>query len=217
MVTYEAAEEIKAVLAKGGEPWLSMEMHTSGGVYAWGQGTSGQLGLSGIENQSFPIRSENALTQEENFFANRPSYVAQEGWFCDFCDTWLGHVMYNDSTTPDTEKSFKAVVSGKWTMFSVAVRSRNTFGVFVICDNDQCYAEYILWYGRIHGERRTRGAPAPAPLMYPDAALLLVLARLMYRLLRSRMYWNASQSFCLLHGRWTKGQLDLCSVRAFPG
>ena len=38
-----------------------MEMHTSGGVYAWGQGTSGQLGLSGIENQSFPIRSENAL------------------------------------------------------------------------------------------------------------------------------------------------------------
>ena len=40
----------------------------------------------------------------------------------------------------------------------------------------QCYAEYIFWYGRIHGERQTRGAPAPAPLMYPDAALLLVLA-----------------------------------------
>ena len=56
MVTCEAAEEIKAILAKGGEPWLSMEMHTSGGVYAWGQGTSGQLGLSGIENQSFLIR-----------------------------------------------------------------------------------------------------------------------------------------------------------------
>eukprot|EP00450_Noctiluca_scintillans_P038759 CAMPEP_0194477338 /NCGR_PEP_ID=MMETSP0253-20130528/1102_1 /TAXON_ID=2966 /ORGANISM="Noctiluca scintillans" /LENGTH=985 /DNA_ID=CAMNT_0039316301 /DNA_START=74 /DNA_END=3031 /DNA_ORIENTATION=+ len=76
MVTYEAAEEIKAVLAKGGEPWLSMEMHTSGGVYAWGHGTSGQLGLAGIENQSFLIRSENALIQEENLFANRPSYVA---------------------------------------------------------------------------------------------------------------------------------------------
>ena len=87
-----------------------------------------------------------------------------------------GHVMYNDSTTPDTEKSSKAVVSGKWTMFSVAVRSRSTFGVFVICDNDQCYTEYILWYGRIHGERRTRGTPAPASLMYPDAALPLVLA-----------------------------------------
>ena len=38
----------------------------------------------------------------------------------------------------------------------------------------QCHAEYILWYGRIHGERRTRGAPARAPLMYPDAALPLV-------------------------------------------
>ena len=45
---------------------------------------------------------------------------------------------------------------------------------FLIHDNDQFYAEYIRWCRRIHGERRTRGAPAPAPLMYPDAALLLV-------------------------------------------
>ena len=43
----------------------------------------------------------------------------------------------------------------------------------MIYDNDQCHAEYIRWYRRIHGERRTPGAPAPAPLMYPDAALLL--------------------------------------------
>ena len=50
-------------------------MHTSGGFYAWRLETSGQLGLSGIENQSFPIRSENAVTQEENFFSNRHSYV----------------------------------------------------------------------------------------------------------------------------------------------
>ena len=46
----------------------------------------------------------------------------------------------------------------------------------LIYDNDQCYAEYIRWYRRIHGEKRTRGAPALAPLMYPNAALLLVLA-----------------------------------------
>ena len=45
------------------------------------------------------------------------------------------------------------------------------FREFVIYDNDQFYAEYIRWCRRIHGERRT-----PAPLMYPDAALLLVLA-----------------------------------------
>ena len=53
-------------------------------------------------------------------------------------------------------------------------KNRNTFGMFVICDIDQCYAEYIRWYGRVHGERRTRCAPAPASLLYPDAALPLV-------------------------------------------
>ena len=108
MVTYEAAEEIKAVLAK--EVSLGFRCRcTPRAVSTLGDKESGQLGLSGIVNQSFPIRSENALTQEENFFANRPS---MEGWFCDFCDTWLGP---NDSTTPDTEKSFKAEVSVKWT------------------------------------------------------------------------------------------------------
>ena len=48
--------------------------------------------------------------------------------------------------------------------------------MFVIYDNDQCYAEYIRWYRRMHGERRTQGVPAPVPLMYPDAALLLACA-----------------------------------------
>ena len=38
----------------------------------------------------------------------------------------------------------------------------------------QCYAEYIRWCRRLHGERRTRRAPAPASLMYQDAALPLV-------------------------------------------
>ena len=46
--------------------------------------------------------------------------------------------------------------------------------VLVFCDNYWCYAVYIRWYGRMHGERRTRGAPMPASLMYPDAALPLV-------------------------------------------
>ena len=105
----------------------------------------------------------------------------------------------------------------KRTVFSVATRSRNTFGVFVIFDDDQCYAEYISWCRRIHGERRTRGARAPAPLTYPDAALLLVLAPDVQAAPLTDVLENASQSFCLLHGRWTKGQLDLCSVRAFPG
>ena len=48
------------------------------------------------------------------------------------------------------------------------------FEEFVIYDNDHCYADCIRWYRRIHGERRTRGLPAPASLMYPDAAVPLV-------------------------------------------
>ena len=40
-------------------------------------------------------------------------------------------------------------------------KGRNTFREFVIYDTDQCYAEYLLWYRRMHGERRTRGASAP--------------------------------------------------------
>ena len=151
-----------------------MERHTSGGFYAWGQGTSGQLGLSGIENLSFPIRSENSLAHEENFFAHRPSYVAQEGWVCDFCDTWLGPCDVQRFDHTRLREVVQGGGIGEMTMFSMAVRSRNTFWVFVICDNDQCYVEYFRWYRRIQGERRTRGAPAPASLMYPDAALPLV-------------------------------------------
>jgi alpha-tubulin suppressor-like RCC1 family protein/Ca2+-binding EF-hand superfamily protein len=76
MVTYEAGEELKQVLANNGEPWVTMEIQPTGGVYSWGNGTFGQLGLSGIENQNFLTRTENTLTNEENFFANRPFYVA---------------------------------------------------------------------------------------------------------------------------------------------
>lgn len=76
MVTYEAGEELKSVLANNAEPWVTMEIQPTGGVYSWGNGTFGQLGLSGIENQNFLTRTENTLTNEENFFANRPFYVA---------------------------------------------------------------------------------------------------------------------------------------------
>merc|ERR1719399_1524550 len=76
MVTYEAGEELKSVLANGHEPWVTMEIQPSGGVYSWGNGTFGQLGLSGIENQNFLTRTENTLTNEENFFASKPFYVA---------------------------------------------------------------------------------------------------------------------------------------------
>jgi len=76
MVTYEAGEELKSVLASGAEPWVTMEMQKTGGVFAWGNGTFGQLGLSGIENQEFLTQTQNTLTGEQNKFANQPFYLA---------------------------------------------------------------------------------------------------------------------------------------------
>mmetsp|Transcript_158016 Transcript_158016/g.291390 ORF Transcript_158016/g.291390 Transcript_158016/m.291390 type:complete len:979 (-) Transcript_158016:93-3029(-) len=76
LVTYEAGEELKGVVANQSEPWVTMEIQPSGGVCAWGNCTSGQLGLSGIENQNFLTITKNALTGEENAFVNRPYYVA---------------------------------------------------------------------------------------------------------------------------------------------
>lgn len=76
MVTYEAGEELKTLVANGSKPWVSMEVQPYGGVCAWGHGTKGQLGLESIENQNFLLRTQNPLTQEENTFVNRPCYVA---------------------------------------------------------------------------------------------------------------------------------------------
>merc|ERR1719436_1751286 len=76
MVTWEAGEELKTVASNGSQPWVTMEVQPYGGVCAWGNGTFGQLGLSGIENQNFMTLSHNSLTNEENVYATRPYYVA---------------------------------------------------------------------------------------------------------------------------------------------
>merc|ERR1712039_848448 len=76
MVTYEAGEELKTVANNGTGPWVTMEVQPYGGVCGWGNGTFGQLGLAGIENQNFLTQNVNVLTNEENAFANRPFYVA---------------------------------------------------------------------------------------------------------------------------------------------
>ena len=97
------------------------------------------------------------------------------------------------------------------------LQNRITFGLFVICDcnytmdaymfrefviynNDQFYAKYFRWYKRIHGKgelevrlRLLRLCIRTQPYYW--------CGHLRYRLLRSRMYWIASQSFCLLHRR----------------
>jgi alpha-tubulin suppressor-like RCC1 family protein len=73
-VSYEAGEELKRLEASA--PWVTMEVQPYGGVCAFGSGTSGQLGLSGIENRDFLTRSQNALTGEVNSFATQPFYVA---------------------------------------------------------------------------------------------------------------------------------------------
>eukprot|EP00927_Polykrikos_kofoidii_P039042 TRINITY_DN33485_c0_g1_i1.p1 TRINITY_DN33485_c0_g1~~TRINITY_DN33485_c0_g1_i1.p1 ORF type:complete len:992 (-),score=137.00 TRINITY_DN33485_c0_g1_i1:153-3128(-) len=75
-VTYEAGEELKSVFANGSHPWVTMEVQPYGGVCAWGNGTVGQLGLTGIENQIFLTKTQNTLTQEENSYTCDPCYVA---------------------------------------------------------------------------------------------------------------------------------------------
>jgi hypothetical protein len=76
MVTFEAGEELKGVVASGSQAWVSMEIQPYGGVYAWGSGTLGQLGLSCIENQNLLTKSVNQLTGEESYIATQPSYLA---------------------------------------------------------------------------------------------------------------------------------------------
>jgi len=76
LVTYEAGEELKSVVSNGSNPWVTLEVQPFGGVCAWGNGTYGQLGLAGIENQNHLTRAQNVLTSESNLFANRPCYVA---------------------------------------------------------------------------------------------------------------------------------------------
>jgi len=75
-VTFEAGEELKSVLSNGSSPWVTFEIQPFGGVCAWGNSTSGQLGLAGIENREFLQRSQNTLTQEEFSFTTEPCYVA---------------------------------------------------------------------------------------------------------------------------------------------
>jgi hypothetical protein len=73
-VSYEAGEELKRL--DGSQLWATLELQSFGGVCACGNGTFGQLGLSGIENRDFLTRSQNTLTNEVNSFATRPFYVA---------------------------------------------------------------------------------------------------------------------------------------------
>jgi len=76
MVSFEVGEELRNKASNGHEPWVTLEFQQTGAVYAWGNGSNGQLGLAGIENRTFLQISENALTKEENAFADRPCYVA---------------------------------------------------------------------------------------------------------------------------------------------
>jgi len=74
-VSYEAGEELRNALLVDQQLCLTMEIQESGGIYAWGNNSYGQLGLGGIENRNFLTYSQNSLTDEENTFVDRPVYV----------------------------------------------------------------------------------------------------------------------------------------------
>jgi hypothetical protein len=92
--------------------------------------------------------------------ADEYSKVDKEGLCCSLlCRVAGGQVLYNDENTPDAEKLIRSVVSGENdSVLGDREKGRNTFREFVIYDTDQCYAEYILWYRRIHNERLTSKA-----------------------------------------------------------
>ncbi|CAK0863214.1 unnamed protein product [Prorocentrum cordatum] len=78
-VTYEAAEELKRLergRAGAARLWVTMEVQEAGAVFAWGDGTMGQLGLGGIAHGSLLTHTANSLTNEEHSFASLPRYVS---------------------------------------------------------------------------------------------------------------------------------------------
>lgn len=76
LVSYEVGEELREQLSSGHNPSVTLKFEPSGAVYAWGLGSSGQLGLDGIENRTFLQISQNERTGEENAMVDRPCYVA---------------------------------------------------------------------------------------------------------------------------------------------
>ena len=76
MVTFEAGVDLKETLIHGDMVHCSFEIQQAGGVYAWGNGTYGQLGLGGIENENLVEISENPLTKERHEACTSPAYVS---------------------------------------------------------------------------------------------------------------------------------------------
>jgi len=74
MVTYEAGVELKD-LCQTAETYLTFEVQTKGGVFAWGNGTCGQMGVGEVENDNPLIGADNPLTGERNYYTCSPTYV----------------------------------------------------------------------------------------------------------------------------------------------
>jgi len=76
LVSYEVGDELRGAAALGHELTVSMEFQQTGAIFAWGNGSDGQLGLAGLEHRTLLQSSRNALTGEEHAFSDRPAYVA---------------------------------------------------------------------------------------------------------------------------------------------
>jgi len=76
MVTFEAGVDLKEQLVHREMVHCSFEIQAAGGVYVWGNGTYGQLGLGGIENEDLVDIMENPLTKETHASCTTPAYVS---------------------------------------------------------------------------------------------------------------------------------------------
>eukprot|EP00931_Biecheleriopsis_adriatica_P055460 TRINITY_DN32798_c0_g1_i1.p1 TRINITY_DN32798_c0_g1~~TRINITY_DN32798_c0_g1_i1.p1 ORF type:complete len:948 (-),score=166.06 TRINITY_DN32798_c0_g1_i1:146-2938(-) len=75
IVSAEASDQLKA--AANAKSRISMEVSNSSGVFAWGDGTKGQLGLGDMTNKDSILRGIERFTDEEHSFAARPRYVSK--------------------------------------------------------------------------------------------------------------------------------------------
>ena len=166
MVMYAAAEEIIAVLAEGDKPWLSLELHTSTVSTLGDKEENFFKTLEHIRNVR--IRRHRPTLCRVHPLVQADARLKANSRFACACFAYV---------------SGCSLTIGAFTLGSGCsahgcgcnyANNAYMFEEFVIYDNDQCFAQYIRRYERIQGKRRTRGSPAPASLLYPDAALLLV-------------------------------------------
>merc|ERR1712216_461037 len=78
-------------------------------------------------------------------------YAKQDGrgWYpMLICRVTLGRLLYTDEDYPNTSKLVKQCTSGSHhAVLGDREKCRGTFREMIVYDSDQCYPEFLVWYG----------------------------------------------------------------------